>query len=93
MAAITQPRSVTPWTGGRYGSFSAKFAAQTPDFMHGVLVAFAYLGGEIQASPHVGGTIIVREAVTMNGTLTAQPHVIGGIEAHPALQGRIEVNP
>lgn len=77
----------------RYGSFAAKFAQQTPDFMHGVLVAFAYLGGEIQATPYVDGAIVVREAVGLDGTLAAQPHLTGEVGAYPALKGKIEVNP
>lgn len=55
----------------RYGSFAAKFAQQTPDFMHGVLVAFVYLGGEIQAQPHVIGGVEAYSA--LHGKIEVNP--------------------
>lgn len=71
MAAITQPRSFSPLTGGRYGSFDGKGTAAVPDFMHGTLDVYLYVTGEVKLSSHVSGEISCRS------------YVSGGVEVNP----------
>lgn len=71
MAAITQPRTFSPYVGGRYGSFAGRESANEPDFMHGTLDLFLSLAGEIKMRPYLSGEI------------HCETHVRGGIEVNP----------
>lgn len=71
MAAITQPRTFSPYVGGRYGSFAGKENAAVPDFMHGTLNLFLSLSGEIKMQPYLSGQI------------HCEPYLRGGIEVNP----------
>lgn len=61
MAAITQLRTVSPFTGRRYGSFVKTL--RVPDFMHGSLTAFPVLVGDIRIVSTLSGDIITKLAI------------------------------
>lgn len=64
MSAITQPRTIVPYVGGRYRTFAGKETPAEPDFMHGSLQTFLSLDGEIKMTPTLSGEIHVENQLS-----------------------------
>jgi hypothetical protein len=69
MAAITQPKASSPFTGQRYGSFTGHIPAI--DYLHGPLTIEPYVSGEVRVS------------APLEGAVHGVPHLSGKIEVNP----------